>query len=202
MMRKPRNSLTSAYVTQTVVPLTDNPDLATDAIPKSCYDLRILQSLRRIIRSVDLHSRKLLMQRNITGPQLACLLAMNEHGRLTATSLAREVHLSPSTIVGILDRLEQKALVERHRSSQDRRVVILSITQAGRELAEAAPSPLQETLSNSLRSLPEIEQVSITLSLEKIVALMEAGTLDAVPALVSDPLIPLIRDKTEEFSKT
>lgn len=198
-MKKPKNILASANVTQTVVPLTDNPDLAADAIPKSSYDLRILRSLRRIIRSVDLHSRKLFMQRNITGPQLACLLAVNEHGQLTASSLAREVHLSPSTIVGILDRLEQKALVERHRSSQDRRVVIIKITQAGRGLADAAPSPLQETLANSLRSLPEIEQVSITLSLEKIVALLEADILDAAPDLETGPVIG---DKSEECIKT
>ena len=197
-MKKQKIDLAQAKITPEVVALTDNQDLPSPAIPKNSYDLRILQSLRRIIRSVDLHSRKLLMQHNITGPQLACLLAVNDHGPLTASTLAKEVHLSPSTIVGILDRLEQKFWVERQRSSQDRRVVNINITQAGHKLAESAPSPLQETLSNSLRSLAEIEQVSITLSLEKIVALMEADHLDAAPVLETGPLVGAKPEESEK----
>lgn len=167
----------------------DKTATASPAVPESNYDLRILQSLRRIIRAVDLHSRKLSMQHSITGPQLACLLVVNEHGPLTASSLAREVYLSPSTIVGILDRLEQKQLVVRQRSCQDRRVVNVEITQQGIELIRSAPSPLQETLSRALQQLPGDEQVAIALSLEKIVALMEAGDIDAAPLLATGALL-------------
>lgn len=173
----------------------DRADLASPAVPRTSYDLRVLQSLRRIIRSVALHSRKLSMQHNITGPQLACLLAVNEHGPLTVSSLAREVHLSPSTIVGILDRLEQKVLVLRQRSSQDRRVINIAITTKGRELANSAPSPLQDTLAKALQKLPEIEQASIVLSLEKIVALMEVEGLDAAPVLETGFLINKLSDE-------
>lgn len=162
----------------------DSPSIE---VPKTCYDLRILKSLRRIVRAVDLHSRKLSMQYNITGPQLACLLAINDQEPLTASALAKQVYLSPSTIVGILDRLEQKVLVVRERSRLDRRVVNIEITADGRRLANSAPSPLQEKRSKSLQEIPEIEQVSITEALEKIVALMEADHLDAAPVLETAP---------------
>ncbi len=173
----------------------DRAGLASPAVPRTSYDLRVLQSLRRIIRAVALHSRKLSMQHNITGPQLACLLAVSEHGPLTVSSLAREVHLSPSTIVGILDRLEQKVLVLRQRSSQDRRVINIAITTKGRKLANSAPSPLQDTLSKALQKLPEIEQASIVMSLEKIVALMEVEGLDAAPVLETGFLINKLSDE-------
>lgn len=162
---------------------------ASAAVPQSNYDLRIIQSLRRIIRAVDLHSRKLSMQHNITGPQLACLLILRDHGPLTASSLARKVYLSPSTIVGILDRLEEKSLVVRKRDSGDRRVVNVAITATGRELVDSAPSPLQETMSRALQDLPEIEQVSMVISLEKIVSLMEAEGIDAAPVLETGSLV-------------
>ena len=158
-------------------------------VPETSYDLKILQSLRRIIRAVDLHSRKLSMQYQITGPQLACLLVVNSHGPLTVSSLARQVYLSPSTIVGILDRLEQKTLVLRKRSSHDRRVVNIEMTETGRNLVDSAPSLLQETLAKALQNLPEKEQVSITGALEKIVALMEAQDIDASPVLETGTLI-------------
>lgn len=159
-------------------------------VPKGSYELRILQSLRRIIRAVDIHSYKLSSQHNITGPQLACLLAINENGPLTSANLARKVYLSPSTVVGIIDRLEEKSLVVRNRDSKDRRQVHISTTTTGQQLVEAAPSLLQDTLSSALVELPEIEQVSITLSLEKLVDLMEARHIGAAPLLETGPLTP------------
>lgn len=171
--------------------VTDNAKsyAASAEVPQTSYDLRIIQALRRIIRAVDLHSRKLSMRHHITGPQLACLLILGEHGPLTASSLARRVYLSPSTIVGILDRLEEKSLVTRKRDSVDRRVVNVAITSTGRKLVDSAPSPLQETMARALQDLPEIEQVSIIMSLEKIVSLMEAEGIDAAPVLETGSLV-------------
>lgn len=154
------------------------------------YDLRILRSMRRIIRSVDLYSKQLASGSGVTAPQLICLLAIVEHGQLTATEISREIHLSPSTIVGILDRLEEKALVRRDRDREDRRVVTVTATEGGKRLATEAPSPLQKTLADSLNALPELEQATIALSLERIVALMEAQHLDSSPILETGPINP------------
>jgi len=138
------------------------------------YDLRILRALRRITRSVALHSRQLAAYSNITAPQLICLRAVIEHGPLTATAISREIHLSASTVVGILDRLEDKGLINRERGREDRRIVFVTATQAGIKLAHDTPSPLQKKLADALNALPEHEQVSITMSLERIVDLMES----------------------------
>jgi DNA-binding MarR family transcriptional regulator len=155
----------------------------TPSVPEGSYDLRILQSLRRIIRAVEIHSRKLGQSHRITGPQLGCLLAIREAGSVTTTWLAHHVYLSPSTVVGIVDRLEEKGLVVRQRSRSDRRQVQIGITEKGEELAASAPSLLQDTLAYALKKLPEPEQVSITLSLEKVVDLMEARQIEASPVL-------------------
>ncbi|MFA7624874.1 MAG: MarR family transcriptional regulator, partial [Pusillimonas sp.] len=138
------------------------------------YDLRILRALRRITRAVALHSRQLSAVSNITAPQLVCLRAVVENGPLTATALSREIHVSASTVVGILDRLEDKGLVRRERGREDRRIVFVWPTEAGIALAQGTPSPLQQKLAESLNALPELEQATITLSLERIVDLMES----------------------------
>ena len=158
------------------------------SVPEDSYELRVLQSLRRIIRAVEIHSRKLAQNHRITGPQLACLLALKEGGPLLGTRLARKVYLSPSTVVGIVDRLEEKGLVTRERSPTDRRQVQVCITAAGVQLVANAPSPLQDKLSEALKNLPELEQVSITLALEKVVEMMEAGRIEASPVLESGPI--------------
>lgn len=154
------------------------------------YDLRVLRSLRGIIRSVDLYSRELAATNQITAPQLVCLLHVVNRGPVTATGIGREVHLSPSTVVGIVDRLEEKGLVSRQRSQEDRRMVRVSATDAGRELARRAPSPLQQTLARALNALPELEQATIALALERVVALMEAPPLDYAPILTTGPINP------------
>ena len=56
---------------------------ATPPIPAANYELRILQSLRRIIRAIETHSQALSQHHQVTGPQLACLLALRESGALT-----------------------------------------------------------------------------------------------------------------------
>jgi len=162
----------------------------TPSVPESSYDLRILQSLRRIIRAVEIHSRKLAQSYRITGPQLGCLLAIRETGPATTTSLAHQVYLSPSTVVGIVDRLEEKELVIRQRSRSDRRQVRIGITEKGEKLAASAPSLLQDTLADALKKLPEQEQISITSSLEKVVDLMEARQIEASPVLETGSIGP------------
>ncbi len=147
------------------------------------YDLKILQNLRKIIRSVDMHSRKLSIQHDITTPQLITLLAIAENGPVTIATIAKHVHLSSSTLVGIIDRLEAKKYVIRQRSETDRRQVLISITNEGKEFADKAPSPLQETLSEALNELTDLEQATISLSLERVVELMEAKEMDVAPIL-------------------
>ncbi len=153
------------------------------------YDLRILRALRRITRSVALHSRQLAACSHITGPQLVCLRTVIQHGPMTATAISREVHVSASTVVGILDRLEDKGLIVRERGREDRRIVFITATEAGRKLARDTPSPLQQKLSDSLKALPELEQATITLSLERVVELMESDAGVQQPA---DPQSPML----------
>ena len=147
------------------------------------YDLSILKSLRRIIRAVDIHSRQLKSKHNITTSQLVCLMAIAGYKSLTVASLAKEIHLSASTVVGILDRLEEKKLIVRKRDKIDRRVVKVSVTKMGKEFIKDSPSPLQDRLGSSLSRLSNLEQATISLSLDRIVELMEAEEIDAAPIL-------------------
>lgn len=146
--------------------------------------LRVLMAIRRIIRAVDIYSRRLNSEFRITAPQLICLYSVSKQDGMTLSVLAKKVNLGISTVNGIVDRLEEKGSLERRRSDTDRRRVKLSITQQGRDIARAAPALLQDRLAYSLRQLPDLEQAAIALSLERVVNLMEAESLDASPNLV------------------
>jgi len=141
-------------------------------------DVRILQSLRRITRAITIHSRKLSSEYNITTSQLVTLHCILDYGPLTISQIGQRVHLSNSTLVGVIDRLEAKGLVVRERSRQDRRHILISATAEGEELARKAPSPLQDRLAKALSELEKKEQVALSDSLERIVRLMEVEGTD------------------------
>lgn len=121
----------------------------------------IVLALRRIMRSMDIASRQLISKYGITTPQLLCLQHMLEQGPMTTGMLAEAVSLSPATVTGILDRMERRGLVTRERRPEDKRRVLVAITDAGRGAAEAAPSYLAERLTHALEHLPEADRREI-----------------------------------------
>lgn len=147
----------------------------------------VLIALRRIIRSIDTHSRDLIERRGVTVPQLVILQKLMA-GPSTLGQLAREVHLSQATVSGIVDRLEQRQFLSRERHTDDRRRVVIELTDAGRQLIQSAPSPLQDRFIKRLNDLQTWEQTQILASLQRIVAMMEAEDVDASPMLATGPL--------------
>jgi len=153
------------------------------------YDLSVMQSLRRIIRAVSLYSHQLAATYKITAPQLVCLLTIVNEGPLNLSRLSKQVFLSASTVVGILDRLEEKDLITRQRDHKDRRLINVQATPKGEDLAAQTPSPLPTALANALKQLPELEQATIALSLERVVDLMEERCVPHPPVAEDKPTL-------------
>ena len=148
----------------------------------------VLIALRQIMRAVDLHSKKLEKQHNLTSPQLILLNHIVQTDGIPIGTLARNVSLSNATITGIVDRLEKRGLVERIRSSEDRRQVLIKTTSEGSDTLKNAPSPLQEDFVNKFNFLDTDEQRGILEALEKVAAMMKAERLEVAPVLSGQPL--------------
>ena len=89
--------------------------------------------------------RALFQEHAITDQQWRVMRALWEQKHLTSKQIS-EITLLPSpSLVGILDRLEKKGFVGRLRSIEDRRLIYIVPTQAGRKLQELM--------------LPKIEQI-------------------------------------------
>jgi DNA-binding MarR family transcriptional regulator len=147
----------------------------------------ILIALRRIIRTVALHSRQLTEEHGLTGVQLAALHELANHGPMAARDLARWLQVSQPTITGVLDRLEQRLLITRSRNSKDRRTLDIAMTDRGREVLAAAPPLLQQQFTEALTGLESWEQTMILATLQRIAAMMDAGDLPAAPLLETAP---------------
>lgn len=134
------------------------------------YSKHIVSALRQIMQHMDHHSRKLDKHYGITMPQLMCLTAIQEKNHLTLSELAKEVHLSASTLVGVINRLEEKGFVKRTRDTEDRRTVFIAITDKG--IAFITDFPY--SFDMKLAELPENEQIAIIHSLDRLVILLDS----------------------------
>ena len=143
----------------------------------------LLVALRRIIRATDLHSKRVSRESGLTIPQIVVLKSVRDLGEVTTSAISRQVSLSQATVTLILDRLEERGLVERYRSTRDRRIVHSRLTQEGRLALRKAPALLHERFLREFADLSDRRQREIVKALQKVADMMGASGLDAAPLL-------------------
>lgn len=134
----------------------------------------IMQSLRRIFKAIQDYSHEVSEKFGITGPQLWVLKTISQNESLSLRDLSDRMYLHPSTITGVVDRLEKKGYVARKRDQVDRRVIYVGLTAKGKMLAKRAPNPAQGKMIYGLKNLKKRELNLIYESVRKLVGIMEA----------------------------
>ena len=110
-------------------------------------------NLRRVVQVVHGYSKRAEHAAGLTGPQLWAIKVLGESAPIMISELARRMYLHPSTVIGILDRLEARGMVKRTRSTEDRRVVTADLTRKGKEAVKKVPVVAQGLLLKGLEEL-------------------------------------------------
>lgn len=74
----------------------------------------------------------------LTYTQYITLMALWEHGTLSVKDMGKLLHLDSGTLTPVLKKLEEKGFVNRRRSREDERSLIVSLTEKGEALREQA----------------------------------------------------------------
>jgi DNA-binding MarR family transcriptional regulator len=98
--------------------------------------------MRRVLGLVAHEVERRLEASDLTNAQWVPLLKLFMGLASTGAELARECQLDCGAMTRLLDRLEAKGLCRRVRSVEDRRVVNIELTEAGREAARGIPAVL------------------------------------------------------------
>ena len=148
----------------------------------------ILIKLRKIVRSVNLESKRVEKEQGVSIPQLLCLqfLAEQEDYRTNAAKLKTFLNLNASTVSGIVKRLEKKGLVAKLPKASDKRVTLISLTSSGMQLIKSAPITFQEKLSKKLQALPPEKLKTIVDGIDILTSIMEVDQIDASPIITSE----------------
>ena len=89
---------------------------------------------------------------------------LNEHDGVTQLDLVRATHLAAPTVSVTLQKMEQEGLITRKTDSSDQRQLLVSITQAGRELHDRAREQIVKTEDQALAGItPEERQTLLAI---------------------------------------
>ncbi|MCY1076697.1 MarR family winged helix-turn-helix transcriptional regulator [Archangium lansingense] len=105
----------------------------------SAREVRALDTFVKLTRATETLNAQLqrhLASLEITPPQLAVLEALLHVGPMSQSELGRKLLRSNPNMTALLDNLERNKWIQRERSPEDRRVVVVSLTPEGRRVIE------------------------------------------------------------------
>jgi DNA-binding MarR family transcriptional regulator len=113
--------------------------------------------MNKVISSILAQADARLAQYKLTYVQWLPLYKLLTCESSTLASLSRDLSVDPAALTRSLSRLETKGLIRRERSTQDRRVVHLFLTEQGRTVAEHVPTVLADVLNGHLAGFEHSE---------------------------------------------
>lgn len=143
-------------------------------------DEEVLIALKRITRAIDLHSKLLLKNFGLSGPQVLVLneIRKSEAG-LSLTQISKKISLSAATVSEIIDRLILKNYVTRTKHEKDKRQNILLVTESGRKILKSIPNLMNDSFLKKFNVLEEWEQNMILANLQRVAEMMNLEKIEA-----------------------
>lgn len=151
----------------------------------------ILIKIRKILRSVNLESKKIQKEYGVSIPQILCLEFLNNSDNYQATQkqIRDYLNLNSSTVTGIINRLEKKGYLARLPKRADKRTTHIIMTSKGSDLLKNTPHLLHERLSKKLEDVPENHSTDINEALDLIINYLGIDDVDASPLITVEDKI-------------
>ena len=131
--------------------MTDAPTPATGDARPLIDD--VVDELHAMIGTLRCAGTARMVKAGISMTHLHILWVLEHHGELPMSRLAELLDVSLSNATGLIDRMEERGLVERHRVAGDRRVVIVRVSEEGARQRDAIEALKQDRMRSILDRL-------------------------------------------------
>lgn len=135
--------------------------------------MRLLWGLDHALQSA---SKRMEALYGITGPQRLVVRIVGRFPGISAGRIAEILHVHPSTLTGILKRLEARGVVERRADPRDARRALFALTNKGRKLDTLRTGVVEQAVRRALT----IDQKQVAAAQEMIAAITAELASDAV----------------------
>jgi MarR family transcriptional regulator, organic hydroperoxide resistance regulator len=122
----------------------------------------------------------------LTFAQVRTIAALGRATEMTAGQLAKSAELTPATVTTILDQLETANIIERRRSTEDRRVCNVALTPEGEELLERKLAAWQQLWSEHLSGYSNREIEAATGIVQALTGMLDGLASSLEPSHSAD----------------
>lgn len=117
--------------------------------------LRFMQVMWNLAHAIDVRSKRMARTLGVTSPQRLVIRVIGQSPQLTASEIAATLGLHPSTLSGVLSRLESQGFLERQVDATDRRRARFKLTVSGRRIDALRKGTVEAAVRRALARADE-----------------------------------------------
>jgi len=145
--------------------MSTRPAAAPAALPDV---LEFMQLLWAVVHGLERSSKRMSRALGVTGPQRLVLRVVGLLPGLSAGDLAAIMHVHPSTLTGVLQRLTSQQLLSRVDDPRDRRRAILRLTRGGRRVNTIRAGTVESAVAAALTGISKVDRAATKRVLERL----------------------------------
>ena len=109
----------------------------------------------------------------LTNDQHYILSYISQSEECTSSELADAFEVNKSAITAIINRMAERGLIERTRDQNDRRVVYLTLTDAGKTLYQTCQEKIEQLVESIITQFDEVEIKNFITTYEKLASILD-----------------------------
>jgi len=132
-----------------------------ETIDNDCCINEVGFMMQKLVRVFQLFERDEIKTYGFTTSQCYTILGLYTSGGLTMNELSEKMNLNSSTMTRILDNLVRDKYISREKDEFDRRIVIVSLTDTGKEIAKKLDITVKAYYKKVIENIPkgQVEEV-------------------------------------------
>jgi DNA-binding MarR family transcriptional regulator len=143
--------------------------------------LQFMQLLWAVVHGLERTSKRMTGEIGVTGPQRLVLRVVGLFPGLSAGHLATVLHVHPSTLTGVLQRLVTQRLLARTADARDRRLAVLRLTARGARANAVRQGTVEAAVSEALDGVSDRDRIATRRVLERLSAELERSVTQESP---------------------
>jgi len=132
--------------------------------------LQFMQRMWDFVHALDVRSKRMMSTIGVTGPQRLVIRLVGQQPGQTASQIATILGKHPSTLTGVLARLEERDLILREADPDDRRRARFTLTAAGKKIDRERKGTVEAA---TRRALGRVDTADIDKALALVAILVE-----------------------------
>ncbi len=140
----------------------------TTPLDRETVAAQMMAQLALVLREMKCVGSQRLLRRGVSMSNLHVMSMLERHGEMTMTGIAEALDVSVSNATGLVDRMEERGLIERVRDLEDRRVVHVRLTETGRTALAEIEVFRDEALGRIIHELDDRQLASLAASLDDL----------------------------------